>query len=83
MSKRATALLFTDDKFIVSLADRRELPVSLEWFFRLRNVTGLQRQNGRFIGNGAGIHWEDLDEDILAEKLLEWSHFNLMVNSFL
>ena len=25
----------------------------------------------RFIGDGKGIHWEELDEDILVEKLFE------------
>ncbi|MCF8236438.1 MAG: DUF2442 domain-containing protein, partial [Bacteroidales bacterium] len=28
------------------------------------------RNNWRFIGEGEGIHWEDLDEDILVEGLL-------------
>jgi hypothetical protein len=29
-----------------------------------------ERQNWRFIGDGQGIHWIDLDEDIGVENLL-------------
>jgi hypothetical protein len=29
-----------------------------------------ERQNWRLIGNGSGIHWADLDEDVSVEHLL-------------
>jgi hypothetical protein len=29
-----------------------------------------ERNNWRFIGDGRGIHWPDLDEDISVENLL-------------
>ena len=29
-----------------------------------------ERQNWRFIGDGVGFHWSDLDEDISVEDLL-------------
>ena len=54
----------------VTLADGRELAAPLEWFPRLRDATPEQRKNWRFIGNGRGIHWPDLDEDISIEGLL-------------
>lgn len=70
-SKFATGLSFTDTKMIVQFEDGRELSVPLEWFKKLRNATKEQLENWRFIGRGEGIHWEELDEDISVEKLLE------------
>jgi hypothetical protein len=56
---------------VVSLEDGRELSIPLEWFPRLRDAKMQQLNNWRFIGKGEGVHWEDLDEDILIENLLE------------
>ena len=67
----ATDLGFTKDKIIVYFEDGRELAIPLEWFPRLRNATMEQLRKWRFIGGGEGIHWEELDEDILVEKLLK------------
>lgn len=70
-SKFATDLSFTETKMIVQLEDGRELSVPLEWFRKLRNATKEQLEEWRFIGKGEGIHWEELDEDISVENLLE------------
>ena len=66
----ASDIWFGNDKMFLSLEDGRELAVPLEWFPTLRDATNAQRSNWRFIGGGEGIHWEDLDEDILVEGLL-------------
>lgn len=70
-SKFATDLSFTESKMIVQFEDGRELSVPLEWFHKLRNATKEQLGKWRFIGKGEGIHWEELDEDILVENLLK------------
>ena len=70
-SKKATDIAFSDSKMILFLEDGRELSVPLEWFPRLSNATADQLKNWRFVGNGEGIHWEDIDEDIAIENLLE------------
>ncbi|MCB9202565.1 MAG: DUF2442 domain-containing protein [Flavobacteriales bacterium] len=70
-SKFAVEVSFTKGKMIIFLEDGRELSVPLEWFPSLRDATLKQLQNWRFIGNGEGIHWEELDEDISIEKLLD------------
>ncbi len=70
-SKRAIDLVFSDSKMIVFLEDGRELSIPLEWFPRLRQATENQINKWRFIGNGEGIHWEEIDEDISIENLLE------------
>ena len=63
-------IVFTTSKMIVILEDGRELSVPINWFPRLQSATVNQLNNWRFIGKGEGIHWEDIDEDILIENLL-------------
>ncbi len=55
----------------VFFEDGRELSVPLEWFPSLRDASEKSLKKWRFIGEGEGIHWEDLDEDILVENLLD------------
>jgi hypothetical protein len=62
-------VLVTDHDLIAELADGRTLSVPLAWFPRLLHGTPEERNNWRLIGNGVGIHWPDLDEDIRAENL--------------
>ncbi len=68
----ATAVGVKVDKSLlhVVMADGREVAVPLEWFPRLRDASDEQRAHWRFIGRGQGIHWPDIDEDILVEGLL-------------
>ncbi len=66
----ATDVFFKNDSLHVILADGREVSAPLEWFPRLRNATDDQRKKWRLIGDGVGIHWEEVDEDIETESLL-------------
>ena len=70
-SHNAIDVSFTETKMTVFLEDGRELSIPLEWFPRLRNATIKQLEKWRFIGGGEGIHWEDIDEDISVENLLD------------
>jgi hypothetical protein len=70
-SRFALDISFTKDKMNLFLEDGRELSVPLEWFPSLRNASMEQLNNWRLIGKGEGIHWEELDEDISVEKLLD------------
>ena len=70
-SKNAVDIFFSDSKMTVILEDGRELSVPLEWFPSLRKATADQLKKWRFIGNGEGVHWEEIDEDISIENLLE------------
>jgi hypothetical protein len=70
MEPLATDAYFTEDALHVILADGREVSAPLEWFPRLREATKKQRSKWRLIGNGIGIHWPDVDEDIEVESLL-------------
>ena len=70
-SRFATDVVFSKSKMTIILEDGRELSVPLEWFPRLRDASIEQLRTWRFIGNGEGIHWEELDEDISVERLLD------------
>ena len=54
----------------VVLRDGRTLSVPLEWYPRLAHGSSTERQRWRLIGEGIGIHWPDLDEDISIAGLL-------------
>lgn len=66
----ASDVWFEDQKLFIRLDDGREIAVPIEWFPSLRDATDKQRNNWRLIGGGEGVHWKDLDEDILVEALL-------------
>lgn len=60
----------TKNALTVELDDGRSLSVPLAWFPRLLHGTTKERNNWRLIGNGEGIHWPGIDEDISVENLL-------------
>ena len=60
----------TEDSLIVDLRDGRTLSVPLAWYPRLLHATTEERSHWRLIGDGEGIHWEDVDEDISVENLI-------------
>jgi hypothetical protein len=70
-SKNAINIAFENSKMIVFLEDGRELSIPLEWFPRLKKATDEQLNKWRLIGKGEGINWEEIDEDISIENLLE------------
>jgi hypothetical protein len=70
-SSNAVEVWFNEAQMVVRLDDGREVAVPITWFPKLREASTKQRNNYRFIGKGEGLHWEDLDEDILVEALLK------------
>jgi hypothetical protein len=67
---KALDVSVADDTLTVDLADGRTLSVPLAWYPRLLHGTTEERRNWRLIGDGVGIHWPDLDEDISVEGML-------------
>lgn len=66
---RATAVRFDEHMMWVALEDARELGVPLAWFPRLLHGTPDQRE--RFVISAVGLHWEELDEDLSIQGLLD------------
>jgi len=65
---------FTDDDLVVSLVDGRKVVVPLVWFPRLANATKSQLKHFELLGDGEGIHWPEIDEDLSVAGLLRGSH---------
>ena len=60
----------SDDTLRVDLNDGRTILVPLLWYPRLMEGLEAERNNWRILGQGEGIHWEDLDEDISIAGLI-------------
>ncbi len=67
---RIKAVKVSDDMITAHLADGRIISVPLAWSWRLAAATPAQRANYEIIGDGFGVHWPDVDEDISAEGML-------------
>lgn len=57
-------------KLAVELNDGRRIEVPLDWYPRLVHATTGERNQWQIIGQGQGIHWPLIDEDISLENLL-------------
>ena len=67
-SPEPLAVRFDSDSFWVDLEDGRTLGVPLVWFPRLLHGTPEQRAKVEL--SRAGLHWDELDEDISIAGLL-------------
>lgn len=67
---RLLAVRVTEDEIIANLVDGRTISVPLVWSWRLSDATPDQRSNYEIIGDGQGVHWPDIDEDISVEGML-------------
>ena len=67
---RAQAIKLTDEDLIVDLVDGRTVIVPLGWFPRLWHGSTRERNHFQLFGDGAYIHWPDLDEDLTIASLL-------------
>jgi len=61
----------TNDELVVSLNDGRVLSVPLAWFPRLASASREQLATLELLGEGEGIHWPAVDEDVSVLGLLE------------
>lgn len=60
----------TDEEIIAYLLDGRTVSVPLAWSWRLSEATPEQRNRFHIIGDGQGVHWPDVDEDISIRGML-------------
>ena len=67
---RAKQVQVSADELAVLLADGRRISVPLAWYPRLLHATPEQLNNFELLGDGYGIHWPDLDEDLSVAGLL-------------
>ena len=60
----------SDDELTVELADGRRISAPLVWFPRLLAADATERQKWELLGDGEGIHWPAVDEDLSVAGLL-------------
>ena len=60
----------TEDTITAQFVDGRVISLPLAWSWRLSEATPKQRLNYRIMGDGDGVHWPDIDEDISAEGMI-------------
>ena len=70
VENRIARVEVTDEAITARLVDGRVISVPLAWSWRLSEATPAQRANWELIGDGYGVHWPDVDEDISAEGML-------------
>ena len=70
---RIVEVRVTDDEIIVALADGRTLSVPLAWSWRLSEASAAQRGRFEILGDGIGVRWPEIDEDLSAEGMLSGS----------
>jgi hypothetical protein len=70
ISPRAQEVMVTEDELTVSLTDGRRVSVPLAWFPRLLHASPAQRSNWHLLGDGEGIHWPEVDEDLSVAGIL-------------
>ena len=61
---------FTEDTLNVDLLDGRTISVPIAWFPTLSKATLAQRDVWELLGDGEGIHWPEIDEDLSVAGLL-------------
>jgi len=66
----AKGVQVTANEIVARLKDGRTISIPLAWSWRLSEATPEQRANFRLIGDGQGIHWPDVDEDISIRGML-------------
>lgn len=67
---RIVGIRVTDDEIVASLADGRTVSVPLAWSWRLSEATAEQRAHFEILGDGIGVRWPEIDEDLSADGML-------------
>lgn len=66
----ATDVRVAEDHLEVDLSDGRSVSVPISWYPRLSHARRSDLEHWVLIGNGFGVHWPELDEDISVTNIL-------------
>jgi len=67
----AMGIEMSNEALTVHLTDGRSVSVPIEWYPRLFHATPSEIANWTMIGNGEGINWPSIDEDISISSIME------------
>ena len=59
----------SEDTLMVDFTDGRSVHLPLMWYPRLYRATQTQRDNYQLLGQGYGVYWPEVDEDLSARSL--------------
>jgi hypothetical protein len=68
---RVKEVSVTEELITFHLMDGRIVSVPLAWSWRLSDATPAQRAHFEIIGDGYGVHWPEVDEDLSVEGMLQ------------
>ncbi|PHS23774.1 MAG: hypothetical protein COA83_09195 [Methylophaga sp.] len=74
LNPQAQSIQCSDTAIIIDLVDGRTVSAPLVWFPKLSQASKSQRENWQLLGDGEGIHWPDIDEDLSVAGLLMGTH---------
>ena len=67
---KARDVLVSEDELAIDLVDGRTIVTPLMWYPRLWYGTSAERSNFEIVGDGAIVHWPNLDEDLSVSGIL-------------
>lgn len=67
---KAVKVWFDEDNMWLALDDGRVMSVPKVWFPKLLEATDAELADYEMSGNGIGLHWDALDEDISVPNLV-------------
>lgn len=68
---RIIAVAVTARRISAAFSDGRRISVPLFWSWRLERATPPQRSRWELIGDGEGVRWPEIDEDLSARGFFE------------
>jgi hypothetical protein len=63
---RIVGVQVTDRWIAATFSDGRQISLPLAWSWRLERATPAERARWELIGDGEGVRWPDIDEDLSA-----------------
>lgn len=70
LEPRIKSIRVTDETITAELVDGRTISVPLAWSWRLSEANPEQRNHFEILGDGQGVHWPEIDEDISIDGML-------------
>jgi hypothetical protein len=68
---RIITVAVTARRISAAFSDGRRIGVPLFWSWRLERATPPQRSRWELIGDGEGVRWPEIDEDLSARGFFE------------
>jgi len=65
---RIVTVEVTDQWITASFGDGRRISLPLTWSWRLERATPAQRGRWELVGDGEGVRWPEIDEDLSASE---------------